>query len=237
MRISGHVQAIINAAYNEAKVRNHEYLTPEHILYAALAFDDVQDVLFSCGANMDQLKNEMENHIEQRLPVIKEKAEPTQTVGFQNVIERAVIQSQSSHKEMIDMADILVSLFDEERCYSSYYLRKVGVKKLDLLQALSHNYDAGGSRGNKKQDENDDNEKFAGFPEEEQHDSGQKAKANKKSALERYAVELTSLARENRLEPLIGREDELANWYDAERLINDIEWVDAICKATHLTRS
>ena len=55
MRISGHVQAIIDAAYNEAKLRNHEYLTPEHILYAALAFDEVQGVLFSCGADLEQL--------------------------------------------------------------------------------------------------------------------------------------------------------------------------------------
>ena len=213
MRISGHVQAIINAAYNEAKARNHEYLTPEHILYAALAFDDVQDVLFSCGANLDLLKNEMENHIEQKLPVITDRAEPTQTVGFQNIIERAVMQSQSSQKQMIDMADILVSLFDEERCYSSYYLRKVGVKRLELLQVLSHNYDADGKGHEKKHGENNneklDSFKEAGFPEEDQHDSGQKTKANKKSALERFAVELTALARENKLESVIGREDEL----------------------------
>ena len=64
MRISGHVQAIIDAAYNEAKLRNHEYLTPEHILYAALAFDEVQSVLFSCGADLEQLKSGMENYFE-----------------------------------------------------------------------------------------------------------------------------------------------------------------------------
>src|SRR5215469_16384549 len=112
MRVSGHVQAIIDAAYNEAKVRKHEYLTPEHILYAALAFDEVQGVLFSCGANLDQLKNGMETYFDQKLPVITGMNEPTQTVGFQNIIERAVIQSQSSQKQMIDVADILVSLFD-----------------------------------------------------------------------------------------------------------------------------
>ena len=74
MKISGHVQAIINAAYNEAKVRSHEYLTPEHILYAALAFDEVQGALFSCGANLEQLKSGMENYFEQKLPVIQNKA-------------------------------------------------------------------------------------------------------------------------------------------------------------------
>ena len=65
MRISGHLQAIIHAAENEAKIRNHEYLTPEHLLYAALAFDEVQGVLFSCGADVNQLKSGMENFFEQ----------------------------------------------------------------------------------------------------------------------------------------------------------------------------
>src|SRR5215469_13574540 len=111
MKISGHVQAIINAAYNEARVRNHEYLTPEHILYAALAFDEVQGALASCGANPEQIKSGMETYFEQKVPIISTTAEPTQTVGFQNVIERAVIQSRSAQKQIIDVADILVSLF------------------------------------------------------------------------------------------------------------------------------
>ncbi|MCL1991894.1 MAG: ATP-dependent Clp protease ATP-binding subunit ClpA [Spirochaetes bacterium] len=207
MKISGHVQAIINAAYNEAKIRSHEYLTPEHILYAALAFDDVQDVLFSCGGNLEQLKSEVEKHIEQRLPV-NGGVEPAQTVGFQNVIERAVLQSQSSQKTMIDVADILVSLFDEERCYSSYYLRKAGVKRLELLQKLSHSYDSEAYSGFDKRGAA--GEKFAGSPMEEDGGAlGNKSKANKKSALERYAVELVALARESKLEPLVGREEEI----------------------------
>ena len=120
MRISGHVQAIIDAAYNEAKLRNHEYLTPEHILYAALAFDEVQGVLFSCGANLDQIKNGMESYFEQKLPV-SASSEPTKTVGFHSIFERAVIFSRSAQKDMVDVSDILVSLYDEERCYSAYY--------------------------------------------------------------------------------------------------------------------
>jgi ATP-dependent Clp protease ATP-binding subunit ClpA len=211
MKISGHVQAIINAAYNEAKVRSHEYLTPEHILYAALAFDEVQGVLVSCGANLDQLKHGMENYFEQKVPVIPGSNEPTQTVGFQSVIERAVLQSQSSQKEMIDVADILVSLFDEERNYSAYYLRKAGVKRLELLQSLSQGYDEGlfSERKHRVRDdllnEAEDGGKYAGFEEE----NGQKPRNAKKSALERFATELTSLARDNKLEPVIGREDEL----------------------------
>ena len=209
MRISGHVQAIINAAYNEAKLRNHEYLTPEHILYAALAFDEVQGVLTSCGANLDQLKSGMENYFEQKVPVINNLAEPTQTVGFQSVIERAVIHSQSSQKEMIDVADILVSLFEEERNYSAYYLRKAGVRRFELLQNLSHGYDDEGFKKNRARDEMLHEAEGAGLSDEDTAEPGQKTRAGKRSALERFALELTALARENRLEPVIGREDEL----------------------------
>jgi ATP-dependent Clp protease ATP-binding subunit ClpA len=209
MRISGHVEAIINAAYNEAKVRNHEYLTPEHILYAALAFDEVQGVLTSCGANLDQLKHGMEHYFEQKVPVVNGLADPTQTVGFQSVIERAVLHSQSAQKEMIDVADILVSLYEEERNYCAYYLRKVGVKRYELLESLSHGFEGDGLFSFKKGRGGDEGGKFAGMPDEESGDPGQKVKGNKKSALERYATELTALARDHKLEPLIGREDEL----------------------------
>jgi ATP-dependent Clp protease ATP-binding subunit ClpA len=210
MRISGHVQAIIDAAYNEAKLRNHEYLTPEHILYAALAFGEIQDVLFSCGANVEQLKLGMENYFEQKLPVTT-TGEPVKTVGFHSIIERANIQCRASQKEMIDVADILVSLYDEERCYSAYYLRKAGVKRLELLQTLSHNF---GNENFFSSGKDGHGGKFprhpldAGIPDDDQGD--QRSKANKKSALERYAIDLTALARENKLEPVIGREEELA---------------------------
>jgi ATP-dependent Clp protease ATP-binding subunit ClpA len=204
MKISGHVQAIINAAYNEAKMRNHEYLTPEHILYAALAFDEVQGVLFSCGADINQLKSGMENYFEQKLPLAKVSSEPTQTVGFNNIIERAVILCRSSQKGMIDVADILVSLYDEERCYSAYYLRKAGVKRLELLQVLSGNYGEDFASGNEQGQQND-GAKYAGMPDDEQA----RSKANKKSALERYTTDLTAMARENKLEPVIGRLEEL----------------------------
>jgi ATP-dependent Clp protease ATP-binding subunit ClpA len=208
MKISRHVQAIINAAYNEAKVRNHEYLTPEHILYAALAFDEVQGVLSACGINLDQLKSGMENYFEQKVPSI-DNSEPTQTVGFQNVLERAVIQSQSSQKETLDVADILVSLFDEERNYSAYYLRKVGLKRLELLEVLSHGIDEEDRAFSfAKPGTNPLNGAEEG--QEEAVDEGTpKTKAGKRSALERYATELTALAREGQLEPVIGREAEL----------------------------
>ncbi len=212
MKISRHVQAIINAAYNEAKVRNHEYLTPEHILYAALAFDEVQEAITACGANLEQLKHGMENYFEQKLPVL-ENTEPTQSVGFQSVLERAVLQSQSSRKETLDVADILVSLYDEERNYCAYYLRKVGIKRLELLEVLSHantSEDQEIDFGKLDQDplsDADYGEKDKGFNDE--YPQTQRTKTTRKSALEKYARELTVLAGKGELEPVIGRDAEL----------------------------
>jgi ATP-dependent Clp protease ATP-binding subunit ClpA len=197
MRVSGNVQAIINAAKNEAMMRNHEYLTPEHILYASLAFDEVQTVLNSCGANLAQLKKGIENYFEQKLPVLSTSAEPLQTVGFNNIFERAVLQNEASQKHIIEIGDILVSLFDEERCYCSYYLRKVGVRRLNLLKVLSH------SLGNDVPS-NDGNRSST-----EENDSGNHSRQGKKSILERFSVDITALAGENKLEPVIGREEEL----------------------------
>jgi len=198
MKVSGHVQAIIDAAENEARVRKHEYLTPEHILYAALAFDEVQGVLFSCGADTEQIKLGMETFFEQKMPVVA-TGEPTKTVSFHNIIERALIHCKSAQKGVVDVADILVSLYDEERCYSGYYLRKAGVKRLELLHVLSHSYGEDGFVNAQKGD------KYAGIDD----DADAQKKAGKKTALERYAIDLTALAREHKLEPVIGREDEL----------------------------
>ncbi|GAB1482207.1 ATP-dependent Clp protease ATP-binding subunit ClpA [Treponema sp.] len=220
MKISRHVQAIINAAYNEAKVRSHEYLTPEHVLYAALAFDQVQGILEACNADMSQIKLGMENYFEQKVPVAN-NLEPTQTVGFQSVLERAVLQSQSSHKDILDIADIMVSLFDEERNYCAYTLRKAGVKRIDLLEVLSHGsrfedaemdgeapLSSFGSAFNGKTGKEENLGAEEGL-EEDEAGTTTKTKPSKKTALERFATDLTQLAQDGKLEPVIGRELEL----------------------------
>ena len=217
MKISRHVQAIINAAYNEAKVRSHEYLTPEHVLYASLAFDQVQKILAACGADLDQIKKGMENYFEQKVP-IAENAEPTQTVGFQSVLERAVLQSQSAQKEELDVADILVSLYDEDRNYCAYYLRKSGVKRLELLEIISHGRrDAGlddamdgiSEEPEESQDDEDSSSEGGSGASAPEPETETRTKPSRKSALDRFTTDLTALARDGKLEPVIGREREL----------------------------
>ena len=205
MKISGSVRTIINQAYNEAKQRNHEYLTPEHILFAALDFDEVQSILQGCGANLDHLKHEVEIFFNQKIPIVV-GAEPIQTVNFNSVIERALITSQAAQKETLDTTDILVSLFDEEKNYCAYYLRQAGVNRYDLLSIISHGE---GYSFSAHQHQGDDDPGKDTIPDEDISEPGSKTKTSKRNALEKYATELTSLARDNRLEPVIGREMEL----------------------------
>ncbi|MDR0376814.1 MAG: AAA family ATPase, partial [Spirochaetaceae bacterium] len=220
MKISRRVVAIMHAAYNEARVQNHEYITPEHILYAALAFPEVQSILTGAGANLDQIKHGMESYFEQKIPVL-DNTEPTQTVGFQSVLERAMLQSQSSQKDTLDVADILVSLYDEERNYCAYSLRKAGVTRLELLESISHGAEAEGdgmytfgkvnpvnfSGGVNREEAPDEGDSAAGGSPKK--GAGGSQGAPKRSVLERYAADLTALAREGKLEPVIGREAEL----------------------------
>jgi len=204
MKVSQEVQAIFNAAYNEAKLRSHEYLTPEHILYAALSFEQVRSILEACEADVEQLRRGMEAYFEQKIPQVK-NAEPVQTAGFQSVIERAVLQSQAAGKEEVEVADVLVSLYDEERNYSAYYLRKSGVKRLQLLEVISHGDGTEGEAFDEDEEEDEEEEAEGGEEREERRPKAQ----GRVSPLERFSSDLTKSAREGKLEPVIGREAEI----------------------------
>jgi len=200
MKVSQEVQAVFNAAYNEAKLRNHEYLTPEHILYAGLSFEKIRSVFEGCEADTEQLKRGIEAYFEQKVPVVRNSAEPVQTSSFQAVIERAVMQSQSSGKEEVEISDLVVSLYDEERTYAGYYLRKLGIKRLQLLEVLSHGIG-----------EMDDEELLGNMDDGElkpESDSKDR-KSSKPGPLERFATDLTAMAKAGKLEPVIGREAEI----------------------------
>jgi len=215
MKISGPVRTIINRAYTEAKVRSHEYLTPEHILYVALDLDEIQDILLACGADMDTLRDGMEKFFESKIPILPD-ADPIQTVNFHSVIERAVMSSQAAQKASLEATDILVSLYDEERNYCSHFLKQAGVNRYDLVSIISHgigsseDFDQDEIRPDKRSFMNDRDRRRKDHNKDlNQEEDTSKNRANKKSALEKYASELTTLAKENLLEPVIGRDAEL----------------------------
>lgn len=204
MNISDDVQAVINSAWYEAKNRNHEYFTAEHVLYTALSFEKSRDILQSCGIDTDALGEELEGYFEKHIPTVKD-LDPFQTVGLQTVIERTMIHMEAAGKDIIEIGDLLVSILELDESYGSFYLKKAGLEKLALLEHLSHHMD--------EEDldlEEDDEEDFEFVKEHIQSESSEKKpKKKKQSNLDKYTTDLTALATEGKLEPLIGREPEI----------------------------
>ncbi|MCK7479812.1 MAG: ATP-dependent Clp protease ATP-binding subunit ClpA, partial [Candidatus Moduliflexus flocculans] len=183
MKVSQEVQAIFNAAYNEAEApETTSTSTPEHILYAALSFEQVRDHPGGLRSGRGAASRQgMESYFEQKIPAVKNQ-EPIQTAGFQSVIERAVLQSQvRGQGRRSQVADVLVSLFDEERNYSAYYLRKAGVKRLQLLEVISHGLDEDPERRPRRRTDAEDEEEAerrrrrAAPDEDEEAASGRRA--------------------------------------------------------------
>ncbi len=205
MRVSDDVQGVLQAAYLHAKEREHEYLTPEHILFSSLFFDVTQELIKACGADPDEIKEDLEKHLGDSLAVVKD-TEPIQSLGFQSVIARALFHSEASSKEIVDIGDILVSILDETKSFGAFYLKKAGITRYNLLQVISH----GGmllSDPENRQRQEETPETGEGEEEEARGAGGRRRL--RRSALEMFTRELTTAAREGELEPLIGREDVL----------------------------
>ena len=203
MKINRELQAILNAAYQEAKQRKHEYLTPEHVLYAALHFEYPRDLVHECGAEPDAIRSEVDQHLGERIPVV-DGEEPFQTVGFQHVIERAVFHTENASKEEVDIGDIMVSIFDEEESFGSFFMRQAGITRLNLLEVISHGFSRVGADYKEGSEENQADDGDSGAQAEEDEESGRR---KKRDALSQFTTDLTAQAREGKLEPLIGRED------------------------------
>ena len=190
MHVSDEVQEILNAAYREAKERQHEYLTPEHILYAALSFESTRQIIQQCGADPEKLQQDLETYFKKHIPVLS-GSQPTQTIGFQGIIEQAVFHTESSQKGEIDTGDILVSIFDQDDSFGAYFMRNAGITRFELLKVISH---GGILEEEEELEEEEDQEPFT-------HPS------RKRNVLKAFTTELTELASEGKLDPLIGRED------------------------------
>lgn len=221
LKISNVVQKVLDQAWTDAKTRGHEYVTPEHVLLAVLDHPAALKVLVQCGADIAFIHDSVDEYLRKNMPVLT-SGEPLQTIGFQNVFQRALLHCESAEKKVLDITDILVSLLDEPKNYCSYYMRRGGLDRMVLLEVISH----GGIEGENDADDENENpflgktfsehevDKFPDFDDKEEQteevtENTDKQKPLKKTMLDRYTVELTALAKEGKLEPLIGREDEL----------------------------
>ncbi|MBN2510935.1 MAG: ATP-dependent Clp protease ATP-binding subunit ClpA [Spirochaetales bacterium] len=196
MKISNEVQNILNEAYADAKSRNHEFLTPEHVLYASLFYDSTAEIMAACGCNMEHVRNDLVEYFDSKMTVVKGK-DPEQSLGFQGVIERAVFHTQTSSAQSLEVGDLLVSIMDEKESFGAYFLRKAGMTRYKLLKCISRA---------QVSDEDYEDGAEGSTEEEEEPLSGGKSK-RKKTALASFTRELTAAASKGELEPLIGRAD------------------------------
>ena len=137
MDISRELNEIIVAAYREAESRGHEYLTPEHVLYASLFFDRGREIILSCGGNVEGLSKDLEGFFDARMPVV-EGGKPAQSAGFQSVMENAIMHTASADKESVEIDDILASIFEEKESFAAHFLSRQGIDRLAVLSFISH---------------------------------------------------------------------------------------------------
>ncbi|TDF42112.1 ATP-dependent Clp protease ATP-binding subunit ClpA [Alteromonadaceae bacterium M269] len=190
------LERTLNEAFIFAREHRHEFMTVEHLLLALLDNAAAQDALKACSANVDSLKTELIDFVKDTTPLILEdeanERETQPTLGFQRVLQRAVFHVQSSGKEEVSGANVLVAIFSEQESQAVYILKKADVTRLDVVNYISH-----GVSKSEEETARSDNDEEVGESEENT------------SALAKYSSNLNQLAKDGKIDPLIGRNDEL----------------------------
>ena len=193
--IAQELEVSLHMAFVEARQKRHEFITVEHLLLALLGNPSAAEALRACGGNIDQLRADLFKFIGEHTPTVEGDAEiDTQpTLGFQRVIQRAILHVQSSGKKEVNGANVLVAIFGEKDSHAVYYLQKQGISRLDVVNFISH--------GISKVPQQ------TARPEQDVENEGeQQANAG---PLESYTVNLNALAVQGKIDPLIGRDGEL----------------------------
>ncbi len=205
LSITKELESSLRLAFAEAKARRHEHVTLEHLLYALLRDPIATRILRACGARLPELKRDLEQHLQDSQPRLPDgfDRDPEQTRAFQRVLERAAMQVQSSGKETIDAGSVLVALFRERDSHALFLLEKQGVTRLDLLRFISHGAlkvrDESGLRPHSGGDD-----ELHAQPHGDEEDGGLAD-----DPLTAYCVDLIARAAEGRIDPLVGRKNEL----------------------------
>lgn len=195
MRIDDLLNEIITAGYNEAKDKKHEYFTPEHILYTSLFFDEGKNLINNCGGDSGLLKKDLNTYFKDNIKVV-ENADPIQTEGIQDILNKAAQHILSAGKNDIKLGDVIISIYDAEKYFGSYFLKKQGIKRLDILNYITHGITLA-EEDYEEIDENKNTDKSQSpnnIDEEE-------------SFISKFTIDLTKKARLGNIDPLIGRED------------------------------
>ena len=203
--IAQELEVSLHMAFVEARQQRHEFITVEHLLLALLDNPSAAEVLRACSANIDDLRKSLSTFIKDNTPQVAgaDDVDTQPTLGFQRVIQRAImhVQSTGSGKKEVTGANVLVAIFGEKDSHAVYYLHQQGVTRLDVVNFIAH--------GIKKSDPPEPTKSGEGQAEAEE--GGEKSE--KQSPLEQYTQNLNQLAKDGKIDPLIGRE------YEVERVI------------------
>ena len=138
--LSKELEFTLNLAFKEAREKRHEFMTVEHLLLALLDNPTAAEVLKSCGADIDKLKQELSTFLGETTPLLpaSDNRETQPTLGFQRVLQRAVFHVQSSGKKEVTGANVLVAIFSEQESQAAYFLNKQDITPLDVVNYISH---------------------------------------------------------------------------------------------------
>ncbi|WP_298829499.1 ATP-dependent Clp protease ATP-binding subunit ClpA [uncultured Piscinibacter sp.] len=200
--IAQELEVSLHMAFVEARQQRHEFITVEHLLMALLDNPSAAEVLRACSANVDDLRKSLAGFIKENTPTVggTDEVDTQPTLGFQRVIQRAImhVQSTGSGKKEVTGANVLVAIFGEKDSHAVYYLHQQGVTRLDVVNFIAH--------GIKKSDPPEPakpSEGSAGNEGEKEEGEG------KGSPIDQFTQNLNQLAREGKIDPLIGREHEV----------------------------
>jgi len=204
--IAQELEVSLHMAFVEARQLRHEFITVEHLLLALLDNPSAAEVIQACSANIDDLRKSLSNFIKDNTPQVAglDDVDTQPTLGFQRVIQRAImhVQSTGSGKKEVMGANVLVAIFGEKDSHAVYYLHQQGVTRLDVVNFIAH--------GIRK---SDPPEAIKAGESQSESEDGVAEKNEKSSPLEQYTQNLNQLAKDGKIDPLIGRE------YEVERVI------------------
>ncbi len=202
------LEKTLHAALAHAAERAHEYATLEHLLLALIDDADAAEVMTACGVELGDLGEAVKQYLDAEYQSLKtkDKGDPAPTAGFQRVIQRAILHVQSSGKDTVTGANVLVALFSERDSYAVYFLQQQDMSRLDAVSFISHGIGKGGRRIEDKTARGHDHD----APHPEEKSESKPSGGNKKeSALDQFTVNLNEKALNGKVDPLIGRGPEV----------------------------
>jgi len=196
--LSKELESSLNAAFKQARERNHEFMTVEHLLLALLENASAADVLRACGANLDALRKDLYEFLDETTPLLpaNDERDTQPTLGFQRVLQRAVFHVQSSGKNEVNGANVLVAIFSEQESQAVYFLKKQEISRLEVVNYISHGISK----------INEDDEQHGGDTSSAVDDDGVD---KSQDPLSQFATNLNRMAQLGKIDPLIGRKHEL----------------------------